>query len=220
VALLPVEPEILGRFEALALRTLGDIAALPRPAVEAQFRGAGRRIWKLANGIDREPLRPRAAQESVSERLTFDSPVVATEALVMAARQIVRRLAQRLDRRAARRMHIQVLADDRIIWERHETFREATADEDRMMLVVRTRLAMLTLAEAADTVVITVSSIGREAAQQRRLIGEVNPQLDQVADAIRQIRARYGRPAVWRAVEVDPWSRHPEERSALIPYDA
>lgn len=220
VALLPFAPEIIEHLKTLALHTLGDIAELPRPAVEAQYHGAGRRMWELAHGIDREPLRPHRAQESLGERLTFESPVVANEALVMAGRQLLKRLAGRLDRRAARTMHAQVLAGERLLWERSETFREPTSDEGRMAFVLTTRLSALELTEAVDTLVITLSGIGREAARQPKLMAEGNPQIASLADAIQQIRARYGRPMVWRAVEVDPCSRHPEERAVLIPYDA
>lgn len=177
-------------------------------------------MWELAHGIDQEPLRPHRAQASLSERLTFESPVVANEALVMAGRQLLRRLAGRLAHRAARTMHVQVLAGDRLLWERVETFRESTSDEHRMAFITTTRLSELQLTEAVDTLVITLSNIGREAARQPKLFAEGNQQIASLADAIQQIRARYGRPMVWRAVEVDPCSRHPEERAVLIPYDA
>lgn len=220
VALLPCAPEIIEHLKTLALHTLGDIAKLPQSAVEAQYHGAGRRMWELAHGIDREPLRPHRAQESLGERLSFETPVVANEALVMASRQLLRRLAGRLERRAARTMHVQVLAGERLLWERIETFREPTSDEGRMAFIVKTRLSSLQLTEAADTLAITLTGIGREAARQPKLMAEGNPQIESLADAIQQIRARYGRPMVWRAVEVDPCSRHPEERAVLIPYDA
>ncbi len=220
VSLLPVSPEVIEHLHTLALHTLGDIAGLPQSAVEAQYRAVGRRMWELAHGIDREPLRPHRAQELLSEQLTFDSPIVANEALVMASRHVLRRLAGRLDRRAARTMHLQVLAGDRLLWERLETFREATSDGERMAFIVKTRLTALLLTEAADTLVITLSGIGREPARQPKLITDAHPQIASLADAIQQIHARYGRPVVWRAVEVDPCSRHPEERAILIPYDA
>ncbi len=221
VSLLPFAPETIEHLRTLALHTLGDIAGLPKTAVEAQFGGgAGRRLWELAHGIDREPLRPHRPEESLSERLTFDAPVVADEALLMAGRQLLQRLAGRLDRRAARTMRLQVLAGGRLLWERLETFREPTADEGRLAFILKTRLSALRLTEAVDTLVVTLGGIGREAARQPKLMTEANPQIASLADAIRQVRARYGRPVVWRAVEVDPCSRHPEERAALIPYDA
>ncbi len=220
VSHLPFGPDVVQRLDLLALRTLGDIAALPQPAVEAQFRSAGKRLWELASGIDHEPLRPRKRQEALRERVSFDAPVVATEALVMAGRQLVARLARRLRGRTARRMQMQLLAEERIVWERLETFREPTGDEARMTLILKTRLSLLELPQAVDTVAVTLTGIGREVAKQAKLFTDSKQNLNQIADAVRQLHARYGRPVVWRIAEVDPCSRHPEERSALVPYDA
>jgi nucleotidyltransferase/DNA polymerase involved in DNA repair len=219
-SLLPFGPNVVQRLDLLALRTLGDIAALPRAAVEAQFRSVGKQLWELANGVDRERLRPRKRQQMLSEHLSFDTPVVATETLVMASRQLVGRLVRRLRGRTARRMHIQLLADERIVWERLETFREPTGDEGRVALILKTRLSLLELPQAVDTVAVTLTGIGREVAKQAKLFTDTQQNLNQIAEAIRQLRARYGRPVVWRIAEVDPCSRHPEERSALLPYDA
>lgn len=220
VALLPIEPRVLQRLDMFAIHTLGDIAALSRPSVEAQFGSLGTRLWELTNGIDGEPLRPRQRQEILTEHLSFDAPVAATEALVIAGRQLVARLVRRLRARTARRMHIQLLSEGHIIWERFETFREPTGNEDRMILVLKTRLSMLALPQAIDTAVVSLIDIGKETAKQSRLFADVNPRTNQLVEAVRQLHARYGRPMVWRPAEVDPCSRHPEERMALLPYDA
>ena len=220
VSLLPFDAGVSERLHLLALHTLGQIAELQRSAVEAQFRRQGRRMWELANGIDTEPLRPRKQQELIEERMTFNSAVVASETLVAAGRQIVTRLVRRLRGRTARRIHTQLLCENRIVWERLETFREPTGDARRMLLVLKTRLALLELPQSVDTVAVTLSGIGNEVAKQAKLFTDTQQNVNQIAEAIRQLRTRYGRPVVWRITEVDPWSRHPEERSALVPYDA
>jgi len=117
-------------------------------------------------------------------------------------------------------MHLQLLADERIVWERLETFREPTGDERRMLLVLKTRLSLLELPQSVDTVAVTLSGIGREIAKQTKLFTDTQQNLNQIGEAIRQLRARYGRDVVGRVMEVDPWSRHPEERAVLVPYDA
>jgi hypothetical protein len=115
---------------------------------------------------------------------------------------------------------VQLFAEGRIVWERVETFREATGDERQMLLLLKTRLSLLTLTQAVDTVAVTLSGLGREVAKQAKLFTDSQQNLNQIGDAVRQLRARYGRPVVWRIEEVDPCSRHPEERRALVPYDA
>jgi DNA polymerase-4 len=219
IAVLPFGREIIERLRLLALRTLGDVAALPEPAVQAQFRSQGKRLWELSNGIDYEPLRPRMHEELLTELIMFTTAIVSSEGLIAAGKQIIARLVRRLRGRTARRMHVQLLAEGRIVWERLETFREPTGEERTMVLLLKTRLALLQLSEGVDTVVITLSGIGSEIAKQSKLFLDTQQNLNQVAESIRQLRVRYGRPVVWRITEVDPWSRHPEERNALVPYD-
>jgi len=157
----------------------------------------------------------------LSQRLDFEAPISTTEALVAAGRQLVTKLARRLRGRTARRMHILLLADERIVWERVETFREPTGDESRMLLVLKTRLSLLALPQPVDAIAIAMTGIGREVAKQAKLFTDAQQNPSQIADAIRQLRARYGREdVVCRIVEVDKCSRHPEERSVLVPYDA
>ena len=67
---------------------------------------------------------------------------------------------------------------------------------------------------------LNLTGIGWEVAKQAKLFTDTQQNLNQIAEAIRQLRARYGRPVVYRIAEVDPWSRHPEERRVLVPYDA
>ncbi|MEX2245411.1 MAG: hypothetical protein WEC75_01875, partial [Dehalococcoidia bacterium] len=50
VPVLPLDQQLLERLQMLALHTLGDISALPRAAVEAEFGRTGGRMWELARG--------------------------------------------------------------------------------------------------------------------------------------------------------------------------
>jgi nucleotidyltransferase/DNA polymerase involved in DNA repair len=219
VSLLPFGPKLTQRLDLLALRTLGDIAALPQTAVEAQFRKIGRRLWELANGIDREPLRPRTQHEVLSKRLDFNAPVAENESLVAASRQLLSDLSRKLRGRTARRIQVQLLADEHTVWERTKTFREPTGDAGKMLLVTKTMLSLLDLPQAVDAVAITLSGIGREVARQAKLFADASHNLDRLAEDIRQLQARYGRPMVYHVVEVNPRSRHPEERTALVPFE-
>ena len=46
--------------------------------------------------------------------------------------------------------------------------------------------------------------------------GEVPPS---VRDAVRELKLRLGHSPLYRVVEVDPWSRIPERRHALLSFD-
>lgn len=66
---LPVDDGVRWRLHLLGLDTLGDIAALPAAAFQAQFGAEGKRWWELARGIDAEPLQARVKEQTVVRRV-------------------------------------------------------------------------------------------------------------------------------------------------------
>ena len=57
---------------------------------------------------------------------------------------------------------------------------------------------------------------GRSSGAARLAEGEVPPTL---RDAVKELRLRLGHSPLYRVVEVDPWSRIPERRHALLRFE-
>jgi nucleotidyltransferase/DNA polymerase involved in DNA repair len=55
---LPADPEMRRRLPRLGVRTLGALAALPRPALVRQFGPQAGPLHDLARGVDPHPLQP------------------------------------------------------------------------------------------------------------------------------------------------------------------
>jgi nucleotidyltransferase/DNA polymerase involved in DNA repair len=221
VSLLPCCRDTLRRLELFGLWTMGDLASLPMGAVQAQFGREGRRIWELAQGIDREPLRPLRREESIGEHLAFYAPLISREALVTAGRELLTRLLGQpaMRGRAARRMTLRALLSDGRCWERAIVFREATADREQMLCVLKSAIEAAPLTAPIEEVSIELSGFAGETGKQQGFFPGNGRQRRQVAESIRQLKARYGRSPVAQVVEVEPWSRIPERRHALIDYD-
>jgi DNA polymerase-4/protein ImuB len=221
LSLLPCSPHTLHRLELLGLRTIDDLASLPLGAVQAQFGPEGRRLWELAHGLDQEPLRPRRHEESASERLAFSEPAASTEALLAAGRQLLGRLLRRpaLARRAVRQMRLRAALSGGRSWERTVTFREATADRDRMLYVLRCTLESAGLPGLVEEMEVTLSGLTGQTGKQASFFAEKRRHRTQLEEALRQLKARFGQSPVYHVVEVEPWSRIPERRLALIDYD-
>ncbi len=96
VSLLPLAPGDAERFDALGLRVLGQIAALPTAPLAARFGERAREYANLARGEDREPLRPRRKQTVYEERFAFESAVDRLEPVLFALRGCISALAGRL----------------------------------------------------------------------------------------------------------------------------
>jgi nucleotidyltransferase/DNA polymerase involved in DNA repair len=221
VSLLPCSPDTLRHLELFGLRTMGDLALLPLGAVQAQFGSEGRRIWELAQGIDREPLCPLRREESIREHLSFYAPLVSREALVTAGRQLLSRLLGQpaMRGRAARRITLRALLSDGRSWEKAIVFREATAGQEQMLCVLRTAIETAPLTAPIEELSIELSGLAARVGKQEKFFGGDRRRQPQFAEAVRQLKARYGQSPVLQIVEVEPWSRIPERRHAVIDYD-
>jgi nucleotidyltransferase/DNA polymerase involved in DNA repair len=221
VSFLPCSRDTLRRLGLFGLRTMGNLASLHLGAVQAQFGAEGRRIWELAQGIDREPLRPLKREESIREHLAFYAPLISREALVTAGRQLLTRLLGQpaMNGRAARRMTLRALLSDGRSWERAIVFREASADREQMLCVLKSAIETAPLTAPIEEVSIELSGLTARTGKQEGFFSGDRRRQPQFGEAIRQLKARYGRSPVLQIVEVEPWSRIPERRHALIDYD-
>jgi nucleotidyltransferase/DNA polymerase involved in DNA repair len=219
VSLLPCKSDTLRRLDLYGLHTMGDLAALSIGPVQAQFGITGKRLWELAQGVDGELLRPRRREEVVVEGMRFPSPAVSVEALIVACRRLLVRLHWRLRGRAARRMRLRALLWGGRSWEKMVTFHEAIVDWERMLFIAKSALANTTLPGPVEELTIELSGITEERGRQATLFAEKAGLRRQLGETVRQLRARWGRPFVSRVVEVEPWSRLPERRHALIDYE-
>ena len=78
---LPLDAALISRLDGFGVRTLGDLARLPASAL-AEFMGLdGIKAWRLAQGIDPDPVVPTLLPERLSERLDFPFPVDTASAI-------------------------------------------------------------------------------------------------------------------------------------------
>jgi protein ImuB len=221
VALLAARPETavltdtLGRF---GIRTLGELAALPRAALADRFGAAGPLARDLARGRD-TPLCPRRADERLEERLDLPEAAAGPQ-LERALGLLVDRLLARRERRG-RTMRAAVLSAELVeggTWRTRVPFREALADPHRMRLVLGPKLDGLPA--PATALRLRAEALGPPVADQRALLAEpAAVRARRLREAVRQARAVAGPDAALRILAVDPDSRVPERRLALTPWD-
>jgi nucleotidyltransferase/DNA polymerase involved in DNA repair len=218
VALLPLEAEVSSRLKLLGLETLGDVARLSVSELQGQFGSIGERLWKLANGIDEEPLIPRIIEETVEAGLAFEAPVAGTDVMIAAARQLLSRLRAPLRGRAAREMTLQSELISGRGWAKQIVLREAVSEDQRLAFVLRSTLSNFPPPAAIKSISLRLSGLIGETGKQL-VLGERGRMQRQLEEAIQQLKARYGYSPIFRCVEVESWSVIPEERQILVESD-
>jgi nucleotidyltransferase/DNA polymerase involved in DNA repair len=230
VQALPVETEMVTRLERLNIRTLGDLTRLPEPALVAQFGQDGRDALAWASGRRIDPVRPWHRPRPIRASLEFADATGQSEVWHAALERLVERALAR-DARRGRSVH-----EMRIIghlegggsWTVDAILREPTAEKERLAFVLRSRMGLTPPPRALTGLVLEFTDFGAPTEQQelfeanaeqgRTLAeGKIPPSLK---DAVRELRLRLGDSPLYRVVELDPWSRIPERRHALLRFEA
>jgi nucleotidyltransferase/DNA polymerase involved in DNA repair len=105
------------------------------------------------------------------------------------------------------------------LWHWSTTFQEPAADPERLLSLLRHKLETVTLAGPVTELTITLTGFCGERGRQAGLFTVKARRQGSLAEALRQLQARYGHPAVLRFVPVEPWSRLPERRLALAAFE-
>jgi protein ImuB len=213
-----VAPELPLALERLGIATLGELAALPRAAVADRFGVGGLHALELVRGAGGPP-RARAPGERVSESVDLPEAALGVQ-LEHAMRLLIDRLLARRERRG-RTLRTAALAASLVeggTWRERVTFREATADAERLHLVLAPRLTGLPA--PVQRLGLTVERFGPPVGDQHSLVGEATARRDaRLREAVAQVRAAAGPEAALRVVPVEPDSRVPERRAMLAPYE-
>ena len=220
VAFLRVRPELAAMaetLERLGVRTLGELGALPAPAVAERFGHPGLLALDLSRGRD-TPLDPRRPFEPVIERL--DLPEAASgQQLERALELLIARVLTRRERRGRSLRGLAVSA--RFVaggtWRTSVTLRHASADPARIRLVLAQKLAELPA--PSESLALEVEAFGPPAHDQGGLLDEAEAvRRARLDEAVRQARQAAGADAALRVLDLDPDSRIPERRAVLAPF--
>jgi nucleotidyltransferase/DNA polymerase involved in DNA repair len=217
---LPLPDDLRTRLGRLGLRTLSDFAALPGSAVQARLGPEGRRGWDLANGRDDAVVRPRQRIETVVEGLTLPAPATSRETLLIGLKRLVVRAFGRpqLRFRNVRQARLRVLIEANRSWEKEMTFREPVG-RDRLVEILGHRLAAVELPGAVEALTLELIGLTAETTHQELLPGLRPRRWRPLVEVAHQLKQRYGESPLYRVVEVEPWSRIPERRHALMVFD-
>jgi DNA polymerase IV len=200
-----VGPATLAKLERLGVRTVGDIADLPEPAlVGALGQANGRHLSLLARGIDPRPVEPDQKVKSIGHEETFARDHHDATALGREAVRMADAVAWRLRRvgMAARTVSIKVRFGDFRTITRSTTL---PTPVDEGPIVAQHALALLAGVDPAPGVRllgVTVSGLLEGAGRQLSFDDAAGPSWQDASGAVDAIRERFGTGAIGPAAAV------------------
>ena len=248
ISVLPLDSSLHRRLRLLGIRTLGELAALPEAAVTAQCGALGGRLWRLAAGRIAEPVEGRIAPEPIVAALTFFTPVGERELLVYSLDKLISR-ALKHPRRIGWRVHALRLRADlesgqmggkdvdgnaqtptnsrsetNRSWLVNVLLKEPTADGARIAAPLRTRLEQSPPPGAVERLVLEFTAFAPGTTELQLFARDAQAtaragQQRALQSAAHEIRMRVQRANLYHVIEVQPWSRLPERRYALIDFE-
>ncbi len=106
VTLLPLSKATTRKLRLLFIRRLGELAAISRPELVAQFGKPGRLLYWLARGIDPRPVTPRRMPQSESAERRLEHSLTDRTRLDYLIQVLADELAIRLEGRVAAAHHL------------------------------------------------------------------------------------------------------------------
>ncbi len=215
---LPVPMKSKNKLREFGIKTLGQLAAFPLGPLQSQFGPEGRRIRELARGIDDTPLCPRKAEEIIEESAVLSSVTISVDTLLAAMEPLVSRVFTRLSLmgKGIHSLTLWTRGYDAEHWERAIRFKEPAMDSKNTLSRIKRVLENYPQPGPVEQTGIRVTRLGYPRGKQNSLFTEIRGR-NHLMEDIRQLELRQGNPQVFKLKEVEPWSRIPERRYALIP---
>ena len=198
-ALWGVGPVTLGKLERLGVRTVGDIADLPEPALVGLLGATtGRHIGRLANGIDDRPVETDQEAKSIGHEETFPTdhhdPVVLGDEVVRMADAVAWRL-RRADR-AARTVTLKVRFGDFRTITRSATVPVPIDDGPALARAAGGLLDAIDPTPGVRLLGVTASGLVAADARQLSFDDASGPSWHEASGAVDAIRERFGGRAI------------------------
>lgn len=231
VDLLPVGERVIRRLRRLGVRRLGRLAELPEPALVAQFGNEGRRAREWASGRRIDPVVPGRREHPVRVGLDFPAPVGELERLHAALARLVARALAHPERRgrSVRGVRLAAGLEGGGSWSTRAILKDPTSRPERIGFVLRSRIALAPPARPVETLRLELFRFGPPSAQVGLFEPKRDPRRDggleardgalrpELREASRALELRLGGKALYRVLALQPDSRLPERRHALLP---
>jgi DNA polymerase-4/protein ImuB len=215
---LPVPPESKEKLHQFGFDTMGQVSALPSGPLQSQFGPEGELIWELANGYDNTPLCPRSMEEVIEESTALLSVTVSIDAILAEVKTLLLRVfaGDILKGRGICSLDLWTKTWDSNRWQKSIRFKEPAMDVRGAAVRINQFLENFPQPGPVEQIGIKLTGLSYGVGRQGSVFTEVRAQ-ESLMEDIKELELRLASPLVFRIKEVEPWSRIPERRFALIP---
>jgi DNA polymerase-4/protein ImuB len=216
--LLPVSLKTKEKLHSFGLHKLGQVAALLPGPLQAQFGQEGQRIWELANGHDATPLYPRLTEETIEESTTLSSMTASLDVIMVSIEAMLSRVFVRFEAKGMgiRSVHLWTRTWLREHWEKNIQFKEPALNTKTALSRIKLIMENSPQPGPVEQLGMKITGLGRPNGRQKSLLSDVRAK-DNLLDDVKQLEFRLGGTQLYKIKEIEPWSRIPERRYALIP---
>ncbi len=226
VAVLPISSDTHRRLQQLGLKTLAHVARLPEAAMVSQFGREGGRAWRLATGVVTDPVTGRVRPEPILMALDFPTPAADRMTLSHALHTLIERALQHPRRRGWRVQTVRAHAtlEQAGSWLAEVTLKDPTADKACVASPLTSRLERTPPPSAVERLAVEFTAFAPGTDELQLFARDATSaaragRRRALHAAAREIKSRLNRTLLYHIVEVQPWSRLPERRYALIDFE-
>jgi len=220
VTLLPISSNKTNQLKKFGLNTMGQLAKIPLGSLQSQFGAEGKLAWELSNGIDDRPLIPMRHMNPIIQSVTFPVPAIAFSTILPALSTLLKKLFASSDLKGKyiRSIGIEAIILNCTDWYRKVVFKNPVNTAEKAMFALKSSMNTLKLPGPIEGLKISATEISYETGIQRSMLMDVRKH-DQLKETLAQLEARLRiKPPIYSVIKVDPWSRIPERRQALIQF--
>lgn len=231
VDVLPVSPRMVQRLGRLGIKRLQRLVRMPEQALVSQFGADGRRALAWARGERIDRVRPEPPARPIHVSLDFPTPIGQLELFYAALDRLIERGLKHPRRRgmSIRGIKVSGQLEDGGSWSIRAITRDPTSSPDRLGAFLRSRIVLSPPPRAVETLRLEFFRFGPASTQVSlfdpkegapRVSGSLETHDGELLPAFKKaahlLRLRLGTAALYRVLELQPNSRLPERRHALM----
>lgn len=221
--LLTRDPDVRARLARFGLRTIGQVADLPRSALVARFGEPGAMLAARARGEETERFRPRRAAERVVLGLPLDPPAEGIDAIRFVLHRLAAALAAQLGARGQAAAMARLVVRHDLAFARRGTapelrleqrFPEPTGDAEAIERLLLARLERNPPPAAVSGLELELAAVEPAAGQQLPLFTPQAARGARLEWQLARLAIAFGADRIRRVEVVDPEAPLAEERWA------